>query len=225
MPIAAGQDATAQDVLDLAAPIGGIVAWLKTFAQRATGTNTSTSASKLIDSAANFTTSGVAVDDIVENNTDGTFAYVTAIDSATQLSLSANIFTATSKTYYVWKTPKLSTWWAECNGQTLSDAGSRYNGVALPNLNASGGGSQRFLRGSTRSGATGGEDTHVLTSSEMPAHTHNIIGKTGASGSEQKVSTSGQTTQETAVTESTGGGAARENRPPYYEIVWVMRIK
>src|SRR5688500_10306804 len=122
MAITPGDDILASDVNARLAPIGGIVAWLKTFAQRATGTNTSTSASKLIDSGANFTTSGVTIGDVVENSTDGTFSYVTAIDSATQLSLNDNIFTATGKTYFVWKTPKLEAGWVECNGQAVSDA-------------------------------------------------------------------------------------------------------
>jgi len=53
---------------------------------------TSTSANKLVDSGGAFT-SGVTVDvgDEVHNTTDDTYAFVTAVDSATQLSLSADI--------------------------------------------------------------------------------------------------------------------------------------
>lgn len=49
----------------------------------------------------------------------------------------------------------------ETNGQTLSDAQSVYNGETIPNINGSGGGTQRFLRGASTSGTTGGADSHT----------------------------------------------------------------
>ncbi len=52
-------------------------------------------------------------------------------------------------------TPALPSGWVECNGQTLSDADSVYNGQAIPNLN----GDNRFLRGNSTSGGTGGEES------------------------------------------------------------------
>jgi hypothetical protein len=51
-----------------------------------------TSASKLIDSGADFVTDGVQVGDTILNTTDTTETTVTAIDSATQLSLADDIF-------------------------------------------------------------------------------------------------------------------------------------
>ena len=56
------------------------------------GTTTATTASKLVNAGANF--SSVSVGDIVYNTTDNTSASVTAIDSSTILSISANIFTS-----------------------------------------------------------------------------------------------------------------------------------
>lgn len=58
-------------------------------------TTTATTANKLTDSGGAFT-SGVTVDvgDQVHNDTDDTYAFVTAVDSATALSLSADIFTS-----------------------------------------------------------------------------------------------------------------------------------
>lgn len=54
------------------------------------GTTTSTTSNKLVQSGQNFTTT-VTVGDVVWNTTDGTWARVTAVDSATTLSLSADI--------------------------------------------------------------------------------------------------------------------------------------
>jgi hypothetical protein len=66
------------------------------------GTNTTATASKLIDSAATFITQNVKIGDVVHNDTDGTAATVVTVDSQTQLTLNANIFTATGKVYTVY---------------------------------------------------------------------------------------------------------------------------
>lgn len=63
---------------------------------------TATTASKLVDSAADFTANGVEVGDIIYNTTDSTTATVTAIDSATTLSISADIM-ATTEDYVIYK--------------------------------------------------------------------------------------------------------------------------
>jgi hypothetical protein len=67
------------------------------------GTNTSTGASQLIDSAATFVTNGVATGDIVYNTTDGSAATVVSVTDETTLVLNANIFAATAKTYAVYQ--------------------------------------------------------------------------------------------------------------------------
>lgn len=59
-----------------------------------TGTTTATTASKLVNANAEFIKDGVAVDDFVKNVTDGTTTTVSAVDSKTQLSLNADIFTS-----------------------------------------------------------------------------------------------------------------------------------
>jgi len=58
------------------------------------GTTTATTAGKLVDAGKKFLTT-VKVGDIVLNTTDITNAKVTAVDSDTTLSLSADIFTIT----------------------------------------------------------------------------------------------------------------------------------
>lgn len=71
-----------------------------------TGSATATVASKLVDSNQNFS-SKLKIGDIVYNNTDSTAATVTAIDSATQVSLSADIM-ASGESYTVYYAPELS---------------------------------------------------------------------------------------------------------------------
>lgn len=66
-----------------------------------TGTNTSVSELKLVDSAADFVTGEATNGDKVVNETTGREARVTTIDSATQLGLSADIFLETGQTYRV----------------------------------------------------------------------------------------------------------------------------
>src|SRR5450759_3445816 len=62
--------------------------------------NTSVTANKLVDTAATFTTAhAVAAGDIVENPLRGTRTTVTAVDSATQLALAADIFKFTGDPY------------------------------------------------------------------------------------------------------------------------------
>ena len=70
-----------------------------TVSSSATGTTTD----KLVDSAGLFTTTNlVGVGDIVYNSTDSTIATVTAVDSATQLTLSANIM-ASGENYSIYR--------------------------------------------------------------------------------------------------------------------------
>lgn len=58
------------------------------------GATTATSANKLVDTSENFSTRGVKVGDKIKNITDTTYAVVTAVDSATQLSISGDIMTS-----------------------------------------------------------------------------------------------------------------------------------
>lgn len=104
-------------------------------------------------------------------------------------------------------TPSLPSGWVECNGQTISDAESVYNGVVIPNLNASGGGTQRFLRGATTSGTTGGSETHT--------HTQNNSGNPANEGA---LTGNHFATNETAT-------SATSTLPSYYGVVWILRIK
>ena len=63
-------------------------------------TTTGTTASKLVDTAGDFVTRNIEKGAIIYNDTDGTVATVTAIDSATVLSISADIM-ATGELYRI----------------------------------------------------------------------------------------------------------------------------
>ena len=64
------------------------------------GVATATTASKLVDTSENFTTQGVRIGDRINNITDTTYATVTALDSATTLSVSADVF-ASGESYTI----------------------------------------------------------------------------------------------------------------------------
>lgn len=71
---------------------------------------------------------------------------------------------------------------------------------------------------------SGGEKKHTLTTSEMPAHSHSLFLQnsgtrfTGSGRANELNSGNGNTG-------STGENAAHENRPPYYTLAYIMRVK
>lgn len=69
-------------------------------AQTITGSATSISTNKLVDSTAPF--ADVKVGDIVLNTTAGSSATVTAVDSTSQLTLNADIFTAAAQAFVLY---------------------------------------------------------------------------------------------------------------------------
>ena len=69
----------------------------------ATGKITTTTANKLTDSAANFISAGVNLNMIAENKTKGTYALISALDSATVLSVDENNFTLNDE-YIIYST-------------------------------------------------------------------------------------------------------------------------
>jgi hypothetical protein len=72
-------------------------------AQIAGGSNTTATAFKLINSAATYITKNLKTGDIVHNDTAGTAATIVSVDSETQLTLNANIFTSSPQTYVVYQ--------------------------------------------------------------------------------------------------------------------------
>ena len=105
-------------------------------------------------------------------------------------------------------TPALPNGWVECNGQVLSDSDSPYDGQTIPNLN----GGNRFLRGNTTSGGTGGSTTHT--------HTGTTGGQSGMRGDNHSMHDIYLLTGD-----HTHGISADGHIPPYLDVVWVMRVK
>jgi len=93
-----------------------------TLSQKTAGTTTSTSASKLVDTSANFVVD-VAVGDTIYNTTDSTNTTISAIDSTTQLSVADDIF-ASGENYEITSSnvsfPRPERI-IECNRKTISD--------------------------------------------------------------------------------------------------------
>ena len=116
--------------------------------------------------------------------------------------------------------------WVLCNGQSS-------NGKTTPDLRG------RFVVGYddrdgdyNAVGKTGGEKKHTLTVSEMPAHSHSYSFKgadlNGSWDSDNyffDASEHYSGNSRTRSTNSTGSGGAHENRPPYYVLCYIMRVR
>ena len=100
--------------------------------------------------------------------------------------------------------PALPANFAECNGQVLNDAESPFDGQTLPDMNNT----KRFLRGASISGNSGGAETH----SHDVDLSGTSAGDPGASGG-STVPWGTYVTSESSLL------------PPYYEVVYVMRVK
>lgn len=83
---------------------------------------------------------------------------------------------------------------------------------------------EKFLRGapnSVEAGDTGGADTHTLTVDEMPAHNHDTAA--AAVGTTYIEATDTSDTGVSSHTRNTGGDAAHNNMPAYYQILFIMK--
>ena len=112
--------------------------------------------------------------------------------------------------------------WALCNGLTV-------NGLPTPDLRG------RFVPGAGNTyavGAMGGEEKHKLTVREMPSHNHTY----SFTGADLDLSWSGNNNfynqsqkypdkTNTKSTNYTGGDQPHENRPPFYALCYIMRVR
>jgi microcystin-dependent protein len=122
--------------------------------------------------------------------------------------------------------------WALCDGTTN-------NGVVSPDLRgrfvlAAGSGAGLTPRSA---GESGGEETHVLTIAEMPAHTHTNVfvdngypdnwGRRDSSGVNGHfiVDPHGGGNLANFSSTANGGGGAHTNMPPYYVLAYLIRVQ
>lgn len=166
----------------------------------------------------------VATEDEVQTGTDTARAVVP--DTLQSVLSPIGSVIAWLKSYT--NTPQtLPTGWVECDGSVLSDADSVYNGQTLPDLNGG-----EFLRGDTTSGGTGGtaSSVHEHDSPFGANGTDLAFNDAGAHGTGSSIVTDRYITtsaraDEMAAFETSVEGSATGNLPPYYNVVWIMRIK
>jgi len=105
---------------------------------------------------------------------------------------------------------------------------------------------EKFVRGiatpGTQPGGVGGQDTVTLSSSEIASHNHTIVGyphihqfegaSSAGTGGIRRTTTGISTTTKVTVLNSPpnqnlnaeGGSGAHENKPPFFEIAYIMKI-
>jgi microcystin-dependent protein len=73
--------------------------------------------------------------------------------------------------------------------------------------------------------STGGAKTHTLTVDEMPRHNHNFQADFDGSGFQNGVPARyGQQNSGSRTTYETGGNKPHNNMPPFYTLVYVMKL-
>ena len=82
-------------------------------------------------------------------------------------------------------------------------------------------------------GETGGAKTVTLTVDQIPPHKHNsqvrTVGYAAAFNNSKEAATHDDSSKNNGgkniISDSTGGGQAHENRPPFYALCYIMRVK
>jgi hypothetical protein len=108
--------------------------------------------------------------------------------------------------------PSLPANWVACSGGVFNDPESPLNGMTLPNLNDG-----DFLRGATQSGGGGGAATHIHNFSAAATISAEAAG--AVSGADIGVSLD---SHDHPVVGSTD---PESSLPPYFEVLWIIRIK
>ncbi len=106
--------------------------------------------------------------------------------------------------------PSLPGNFVECNGQVLDDPNSPFNEQTIPDLN----GESRFLRGSSTSGNSGGSDTHYHANNIPVVNREHVDYFRPPRGDFISL-----------ITTPNPNTSTDSSLPPYYEVVWVIRIK
>ena len=116
--------------------------------------------------------------------------------------------------------PNLAEGWVECDGTTLVDALSPLNGQTIPDLN----GDSQFIRGNSTSGGTGGAATQTtsLNHAGQVSSSAEVVQQHTVDGSNEIIHIGGGGVNVDILTDVTNSFAII---PPFYNVVWIMRIK
>lgn len=130
-------------------------------------------------------------------------------------------------------TPELKDGWVECNGQSIDDSDSPYYGQNVPNLNGSGENS-RILKGANISGTFGGSTTHNHMWGSNDTRFGNGVkfmikeGNHYDSRYTRSFDSEGNISSLSNYYDMLVGAyytSKEETLPPYYEIVWIIKVK
>ena len=119
--------------------------------------------------------------------------------------------------------PNLAEGWVECDGTTLIDALSPLNGQTIPNLN----GNNQFMRGNSTSGGTGGVATNTVARLDVsgPLDTSITLGNTVYEDEGTGILKVATDTGSDSGTKVKKDVIDFDQRPPFYDVVWIMRIR
>jgi microcystin-dependent protein len=150
---------------------------------------------------------------------------------------------AISRTTYATLFALVGTTWGSGDGSTTFNLPDFRGRVALGGNNASLPNAKNATYATRNLAATGGEETHVLTTSELPSHTHTLTDPGHAHGSNSGAfvtSTAGAdaagagttfrsenntASNTTGITiANTGSDAAHENLPPFLVMNTIMKV-
>lgn len=202
-----------------------------------------------INSAANIQSDKLNLTSVNQNilNT-GTFSNTgnTTVTGTLTVSSTASVNGVTYATLPAgvivsWGTTTAPNGWLKCDGSAVSrttysglfsvisttfGAGDGSTTFNLPNIKAKNiiGHDSTNTKFDTM-GETGGEETHTLTTTEMPAHTHDLpLRSTNSGGTALTPQDSdGSGASETDTTASTGGGAAHNVLDPYISLTFIIK--
>jgi len=125
--------------------------------------------------------------------------------------------------YHEYSETEIGSRYVKCNGQTIDDPDSPLDGQKAPDLNNN----NRFLRGNTSTGGKGGAEQVAISENELASHYHDLDVWEDNSSDDAipgDMANKGYRGSETP-SQNAGGDSAHENRPPFFDVTYIMRVK